>query len=253
MADSLCDFLKTDSRRERTLAVVGDVEGPIQSLFEESFGGLDVGIESSELLDSKEATVALVEDGEVAATSPMAAIRDAILLVNSDLYTSGLSGIDKHEAPEVLTELDEQVVTLRGFPASVKEKLLLIVISRYIERQALEAGGGRLDVAFQRLSRLCDEYGTKKVYERLATTAVDVHTYGVPDRRPTDIPELTVHGGDSERYRRSWFVVFTPPPEGDTEPAALVAVETGENVWRSMWTYDAEQVAAIQQHIQEAF
>lgn len=142
--------------------------------------------------------------------------------------------------------------TLRGFPASTKEKLLLIVMSRYIERRALDVGAGRLDVAFQHLSRIEDEYGTGTIYRRLLETDLDVHAYGVPDAALTDYDELTVHAGRSEPYRRSWFVVFTPPNDRE-RAAALVAVETGRNVWRAMWTYDSERVVAIQRHITETF
>jgi hypothetical protein len=89
-------------------------------------------------------------------------------------------------------------------------------MSRYIERQALESGAGRLDVAFQQLSRMRGEYGTKRTYERLLRTELDVHVYGVPD---TD----------------------------------LVAVENDRNTWRATWTYDRGRVGAIQDHIVEQF
>ena len=67
---------------------------------------------------------------------------------------------------------------------------------------------------------------------------------------------MTVHTDNHEEYRESWFVVFTPP-EGDSdrdaEYAALVAVETGPNVWRGTWTYDAELVKRIDSYLVERF
>jgi hypothetical protein len=252
MEDTFEEFLSGDEAPDRTLAVLdGDRPEPIRTLFRQAFGSLDVEIERVDGGTDAEDSVVLVEDGDVVASSPMEKLRNAVLMVNSDLYTTGTSGVDKYEAPEVLTELDEGVYTLRGFPASTKEKLLLIVMSRYIERRALEVGAGRLDVAFQQLSRIRDEYGTNRIYERLVESDVDVHVYGVPDVTP-DFEGLTVHAGCADPYRSSWFVVFTPPGDG-VEPAALVAVETASNTWRSRWTYDPADVDGIRTRIREAF
>jgi len=251
MEDTFEEFLAGGGTPDRTLAVLdGDRPEPIQTLFRQAFGSLDVDIERTDGGTAGDAVV-LVEDDAVVATSPMETLRNAILMVNSDLYTTGTSGIDRYEAPEVLTALDDGVYTLRGFPASTKEKLLLVVMSRYIERRALAVGAGRLDVAFQQLSRIRDEYGTNRIYDRLAETDLDVHVYGVPDAEP-DLDGLTVHAGRDERYRSSWFVVFTPPGHG-TEPAALVAVETDPNTWKSRWTYEPAAVDRIRGRICEAF
>jgi hypothetical protein len=251
MADSLEAFLHERGTPERTLAVVDPEQPkPIHDLFVNAFGSLNVGLSADDVGVDADDSVVLLEEGDVVATSSIESLRETVLLVNSDLYTTGLSGIDERKAPSVLTELDGAVYTLRGFPASTKEKLLLIVMSRYIERRALEAGEGRLDVAFQQLSRMRGEYGTKRTYERLLRTDLDVHVYGVPDTDLGDI-DATVHTGRSRRYRRSWFVVFAPPDGGN--PAALVAVETDRNTWRATWTYDRGRVGAIQDHIVERF
>ncbi|WP_299235752.1 DICT sensory domain-containing protein [Natronomonas sp.] len=258
MVTAFESVLSAETAPERTLAVVdGTQPEPVLDLFQEAFGsvGADLEFARTEPASDAETAVALIEDGEVVTTSPMEAVRNAVLLVNSDLYTSGLSGIDKFDAPDVLTELDDQVYTLRGFPESTKEKLLLIVMSRYIEARALEAGAGRLDAAFQELSRVTDEYGTERVYQRLADSGVEVHAYGLPDEDapgPASIDGLRVHPGRDEHYRRSWFVVFSPStPEAD--PAALLAVETDPSVWRSMWTYDPDTVRRIRRRIDRRF
>jgi hypothetical protein len=255
MVASFGTFLSRSSVPDRTIAIVdaGQPE-PVLELFENAFGGLDLDLDLTETnldIDTEDGVV-LLEDENVIATSSMESIRKSLLLVNADLYRTGLSGIEKHHAPEILTELDDAVYTLRGFPESTKEKLLLIVISRHIERRALEAGDGRLDVAFQKLSRIEDEYGTKRIYERLSDSDVDVHVYGVPDSPPTDLGGLNIHTGRTEKYRSSWFVVFSPFDE-DVEPAALLAVEIDSNVWRSMWTYDPETIAKIRRCIDRNF
>lgn len=253
MVASFGTFLSGGSARSRTIAIVDEEQPkPVLDLFENAFGSLDLDVTETDIDTETDDAVVLLEDQNVVATSSMESLRKSVLLVNADLYRTGLSGIEKHDAPEILTELDDAVYTLRGFPESTKEKLLLIVISRHIERRALEAGNGRLDVAFQKLSRIEDEYGTKRVYERLSDSDIDVHVYGVPDSRPTDLDGLNIHTGRTEGYRSSWFVVFSPPDD-DIEPAALLAVETDPNVWRSMWTYDPEKITEIRRRIDRDF
>jgi hypothetical protein len=253
MVASFGTLLSSGSVPNRTIAIVEEEHPePVLELFENAFGSLDLDITETDIEADTEDAVVLLEDGNVVATSSMESLRESLLLVNADLYRTGLSGIEKYHAPEILTELDDAVYTLRGFPESTKEKLLLIVISRHIERRALEAGGGRLDVAFQKLSRIEDEYGTKRIYERLSDTDIELHVYGVPDSLPTDLEGLNVHTGRSEKYRSSWFVVFSPPDSG-VEPAALLAVENDPNVWRSMWTYDPEKITKIRRRIDRNF
>ncbi|QLD85339.1 histidine kinase [Natronomonas halophila] len=250
--DSLRGFLTEDDVPERTLVVLNRQEPePIQRLFEESFGALAIDIEERDLPDEADNVVALLEDGTVVATSPLKELQNAVLLVNADLYKTGTSGVDKYEAPDVLTALDEMVFSLRGFPKSNKEKLLLIVMSRFIENRALTADKGRLDVAFQELSRIRDERGTEIVYKRLAENNVETHIYGLPDIE-YDREGLHIHTGTDEEYQRSWFVVYTPE-DPNLDPAALLAIETGPNIWDAIWTYDGERVEAIQQYVIENF
>ena len=251
--DSFREFLEAQRAPERELLVV-NWDGPeqVESLLQRAFGSLSLDLEQRHRPEMGENLVVLVEDGTVVASSSLEALQRAVLFVNVDLYRTGLSGIDRYEAPDVLTAMDEMLFSLRGFPASTKEKLLLVVMSRFIEKRALEAGQGRLDVAFQELSRMEDEYGTAKVYERLARSDLEMHVYGVPDAVP-EVDGITVHAGESERYRRSWFVVFRPPP--GEEPAALLAMEAGpnENEWDAMWTYDRGRVGRLGDIVENGF
>jgi len=177
---------------------------------------------------------------------------DDCLLVNSDHYRTGPGGIEKSRAPSVITELDETVFELRGFPASVKEKLILVLISRFIETLALEHGSGVLRATFQELSRLGKENGTREVYRRLAETDLTVHVYGVDDWEvPADLDVVT-HTGSHRGYRKSWCVVFRPP-DPTVRHAALVALETGPNEWVGTWTYDVEKVRRIDDILVGAF
>ena len=79
--------------------------------------------------------------------------------------------------------------------------------------------------------------------------------YGVRDG-PTVVDELdlTVHANDDPELRRLWFVVYTPPESmAETEPIALIAKETGPNVWRGLWTYEADRVQRVQRYVRDRF
>jgi hypothetical protein len=154
--------------------------------------------------------------------------------------------------------------SLRGYPKSNTEKLILVVISRYIERIAARAGRGRHRASFQSLSRINDERGTRAVYERLADTDLDVHVYGRPDWIPSRELDVTTHAGDGPDFRDSWFVLYTPdaepsdsdatadpapnPNTDDTpspHPVALLAIETEPREWEAFWTFDPSLVADL--------
>jgi len=182
----------------------------------------------------------------VIARSTLDELLESVLLINSDLYKTGAIDLNEVTLPDVLSGLDEVPFRLRGYPHSNKEKLLLIVVSRVIERIAAEAGGGTLRASFQRLSRLQDERGTREVYETLGNSGVDVHVYGVGDADPGVSLPVTVHEGRSSPYRRSWFVVFNPPPGADAaRSVALVALEDEPNVWDGFWTFRPKLVDRI--------
>ena len=213
--------------------------------------------------EAVEDLVLLVEGDEVVAGSTLGELGDAVLLVNSDLYITGSRTLADLELPSVITGLDDTQFTLRGYPESNRQKLLLITVSRFIERVAWTAGGGTLRSSFQRLSRIDDEIGTRRVYERVADAGVDTHLYGVPDELPRDL-DAVVHGGDSHDFTHSWFVVYRPPggPKPVTDAAGtdlergvdggvgLLAVETEPRVWRGMWTFDTERVREMNRYIE---
>jgi hypothetical protein len=228
-------------------------------MLESTFDAQSVDVGEVDLPETGEDVVLLIEDEEVVATSPLDALRDAILLVNSDRYRTGTKGLETFDLPDVIVGLDDVRFSLRGYPRSNDEKLLLIVISRYIERIAWQAGTGRHRASFQRLSRLNDERGTRTVYEQLADTGVDVHLYGVPDWTPPDGFGAVMHGGYTPDFRDSWFVLFTPDGGAATDvradettdqgPVALLAVEVEPRRWDGFWTFDPEVVAELNTHI----
>ncbi len=244
---SLLDSVETDPA---TLLVVNRTQpAPLLSLLERAFACQPVHVVEKRMPGPVEDEVILLTaDGQVA-SSPLADVAESFLLINADRFRTGANDLAARSVPAVLRELTDIDFELEGYPASSKQKLLLIVMSRFVEARALRAGAGELHTGFQRLSRLDDEYGTRTVYDRLGDTDVETHVYGV-DTRDTAIPAgVQAHSGEGEAYRRSWFVVFEPDAGQAAEPVALLAWETGENVWRGMWTFDAARTASVADYI----
>ena len=191
----------------------------------------------------------LLEDGDPVAASSMTGLYEAVLAINSDLFKTGARGLGEIELPDVLAGLADTRHRLRGYPLAHKEKLVLIVLSRYIEQLAWTGGSGTHRAAFQQLSRIEDEVGTHEVYRLLDRTDVDVHLSGVDDGRPTDL-EATVHAGEGPGYRNSWFVVYRADERADHDrSAALVCWEVEPRVWDGAFTFDHERVVRIDERI----
>jgi len=252
MADSLRAFFEEVDAPDRQLVVLNrESPDPVRNLLESLLAGQPVSISDVEAPEEDRDIVALVEDGEIVARSTLSDLMESVLLINSDLYKTGAIGLESVSLPDVLTGLEEIPFRLQGYPASNKEKLLLIVVSRVIERIAAETGGGTLRSSFQRLSRLNDERGTYDVYRTVADRGVDVHIYGTGDLETDEPLPMTVHRGSSYPYRRSWFVVFTPPAADAGDYAALLALEDEPNVWDGFWTFRPDLVAPLESYIAE--
>lgn len=234
---------------ERSLVLVDSTAPePVRRMLADLFAEQPISVESGSLPDQAGETVVLVEDGSVVASSPLAALQESILFVNSDLFITGTRSIEEIEVPAVLTELKDVPFRVRGYPDSNAEKLLLILLSRFVEGRALDADAGRLRASFQQLSRIEDEVGTRKVYERLADSGVDTHVYGVPDWIPSRELDLVTHAGRGSNFRNTWFVVFEPDGSG-VEPFGLLAYEIESRVWRGFYTDDPDRLAAIGEEI----
>jgi hypothetical protein len=243
------DFFQEARRHDVSLVTINRTQPePVQELLADAFSMQSVDLVERSLPKDGDDIVALRKDGQVTAVSPLRELMQSFLLVNADRFKTGTKGFDD-DVPDVLKGMDETLFDLRGYPASNKEKLLLILISRHIERLAYEAGAGTLRSTFQQLSRLEDELGTKKVYERLAGRTVDVHVYGIPDGIPQGL-DATIHTGTSDEYRNSWCVVFKPP---DGSGAALIAHQQEQNHWRGFWTYDSETVTRADRYLERSF
>lgn len=260
MTASIRNFFNEIEDPNRNLIVLDQSSpAPVRGLLDRLVEGQPVSISEINTFETESTgdedntdIVALVENGDILARSTLDELLESILLINSDLYRTGAIDLGDVVLPDVLRGLDEVPFRLRGYPKSNKEKLLLIIISRVIERIAAETGDGTLRASFQRLSRIQDEKGTYDVYDTLSNTGVEVHIYGVDDLDSSETPPVLVHTGTSYPYKRSWFVVFNPPAGTDTaDYAALVALEDEPNVWDAFWTFRPELVSRIENYIAE--
>lgn len=251
---SLRQFLADHSGVERALALVNRRQPEqLRSMLDEAFERQPVPVSGHEAAAYPEDTVLLLdESNEVVAQSSLDEVARSLLFTNSDAYKTGSIALSEAALPDVLAGLEDVMFRLRGYPKSHKEKLLLIGVSRHIERVAWNRGRGTLRSSFQQLSRITDERGTERVYRLLADSDVDVHVYGMDEDGgvPEDI-DVTVHAGESEDFRDSWFVVHIPADPAKEEPIALVAVQDELGVWDGFFTSDREQVLAIDQYIAE--
>lgn len=186
------------------------------------------------------------EDGETLGSSSLNDLARSVLMVNSDLYTTGTRPVDAVETPEVLSNLDGTTFTVSG-----KQKMLFIQMSRHIESLTMRHGTGTIHSGFQYLSRLEGERGTRRVYERLADRAVDVNVYGVRDCHTSMTDRLSVHTEPADELRHIWFVVHADCP--DSKKAALVAEETGDGEWRGCWTFDSDVTDAITDYVEHTY
>lgn len=81
---------------------------------------------------------------------------------------------------------------------------------------------------------------------------VETHLYGVGSAR-TDYPNgVIIHENDIEEYRKSWFLTFESPTNR-SDASALVAWETGDNVWLGTWTFDPERTARVADYVRTLF
>jgi len=230
----------------------------LQSMLAGVFSEQPVTVDEADVEGVAENTVLLLdESGEVIAQSPLDAVSSSLLFTNSDAFVTGSTSLAETRLPAVIKGLEGVKFQLRGYPQSHKEKLLLIAVSRHIERAAWQRGAGTHRASFQRLSRIIDEQGTYRVYRTLGESGVDTHVYGVDDGQPDLEADLgvTVHDGDSDDYRDSWFVIHRPPDPEDPsgpDPYALLAVQDETGVWDGFFTTDPEVALPVDDYVRRS-
>lgn len=250
---SIKSFVASAPDCRKTLTVLNRAEPePIQRMLDALFEEQAVAVEEVSVDAAPSDTVLLSEGEEPIAVSPFAALRDALLLVNSDIYVTGARDLESVDTPAVLAGLDGVPLHVQGYPDTSKGKLLLIEISRHIEAMAFRAESGRIHAGFQSTDRLDDERGTRAVYDLLVEAGLDVSVYGVPGDGPDESFDGDLRTRDCEELRRSWFVVFGRP-DTPGQGAALLARQDEDNRWQGFWTYESGRVAAVEDYLEAEY
>lgn len=250
--DSLRTFIDRKDPSEWYVQVVNPTQPePIERMLKNVFGGIEIEMKQTDLEGLDDDLLLVIRNGEVVASSSIEILLDTLLLVNSDLYSTGAKSLEEVEIPDVIQELSDTVFTLRGYPHSNTEKLVLTLVSRHIEHLAARFQNGTLRTSFQWLSRLNDEQGTREVYEELGQKPhLNTHVYGTPDWTPPSTFGPIVHEVTDEEIRNHWFVVYSTEAGQDR---ALVASLVGSNTWQGYWTTNADEIKEINQYIRRTF
>ncbi|PSQ05523.1 histidine kinase [Halobacteriales archaeon QS_6_71_20] len=124
----------------------------------------------------------------------------------------------------------------------------MMAATREMEDRAWRVGTGELHAGFQHVGAIREQ---TEVYENLARSDLDVHTYCAPSDEHPEIEGVTIHQEDTDEIRESWFVVFDGGDD-DAAACALLAEERGETGSRDFygfWTYDTEIVTEVLTHL----
>lgn len=208
-------------QHERRVTLVSPPSRAVVSAVRRTFGpqGVSVDVE-----DGADRPSALVRDG-----------RDVVTVVSLDddasLEEATAALTDALSTPDRTTFVSYD---LRGMFAATRE----------IEDRAWRVGDGRLRAGFQCVGALTAQAA---VYTQLAT-ALDVHTYAVPDGPPPDMGEAVVHLESAPEIERSWFVVYDGSGRA-RDKCALVAEERGDRRFSGFLTYAPALVDEVDDHI----
>jgi DICT domain-containing protein len=168
-------------------------------------------------------------------------------------------------AASVADLLDEAEQTVPGFTDASYQPILdamdetmftsfdarrMVAASREIEDRAWRIGAGQLHAGFQTLSTFETQ---REVYERLGNRgSLDVHVYAAPDTDVTTVDGVRLHLEETTELERSWFVVYDGGGV-DENKCALLAEERAPRQFYGFWTYDADTVDYIVDHLTSSY
>lgn len=125
----------------------------------------------------------------------------------------------------------------------------MFAASREIEDRAWRTATGALHAGFQTVSTF---EGQSEAYGRLAERGdLDVTAYAYPDESPVESP-CPVRLCRSDEIRRSWFVAFDGGGD-DANKCALVAEEREPRRFYGFWTYGADTVDYVIEHLTRTY
>ena len=234
---SLRDVIGSVERREKRLTVFDPPDATVVDELREYFASqtvrIDVGTTDSSL--SGYAVLSDEDDDEVLAAVDLRHL-------TGDLTAA--PGEERAFAP-ILEHLDETTFTSYSLAQ-------MMAATREMEDRAWRVGAGELHAGFQHVGAIRAQ---TDVYEDLATSDLDIHTYCAPSDDHPRIGGVTIHQEDTDEIRESWFVVFDGGDDDD-DACALLAQERGDRGSRDFygfWTYDPEIVTAVIDHLNERY
>ena len=211
------DRIETDRKAIRVCNVADDADlARLESFFEPH----DVDFRVVDRPNRPAGVVDLLADGQRITSSPLEAVRRYVRVWDESM-AAGL----RAERPTVFTRLRDNYF-------DSYDKRRMIMASRIVEFRAWNVGSGTLHAGFQRLSKLESQSG---VYRNLASSNVDVHVYGQPDREPLGDLDLTVHRSRDEEVTRHWWVAYDGAGDDD-EKIVLLAQEREPNQFYGFWS-----------------
>lgn len=241
-AESLSSLLASVEADRPTLTIC-NFDGPAETLatVSEYFDRLNVSVRTAGIDRATPSNVALLHRGEdfLAGDS----IQDIAAAIDPEGDDPTIR--EDVETPALLDHLDQTVFGAHGAGTD-----LLAQVSHTIETMAWRTGQGRLHAGFQELSRLYESEGTQRIYDRISSTEVDVHVYGVPD---TEIPDdrFTVHAAESGELADTWFVGFTDPDEART--GVLLAEQREPGEYDGFWSYRPDLARRLDAYLERTY
>ncbi|MDS0477865.1 DICT sensory domain-containing protein [Natrinema sp. 1APR25-10V2] len=220
VTESLGECIERIETNRKTLRVCNASDDAELDLVTSFFDPHDLEVEIVDAAGRPSDTVDLLAEGRRVASSPLEVVSHYARAWEESMAL-GL----RADPPAVVTELRDNY-----FESYDKQRM--VMASRIVEFQAWNVGSGELHAGFQQLSKLDHQ---PEVYRNLASSAVDVHVYGEPDREPLPSLDLTVHGSDEEEVARHWWVAYDGDGDDD-EKVVLLAQERGENQFYGFWT-----------------
>jgi DICT domain-containing protein len=216
------------------ILTVFDADPAVVASLRERFADRNVAVEEGTAADGPDEFAVLHRDGEFVTAIDVADLPDADAERRVDFADSPYRA--------VVDQLDETMFT--SYDSSE-----MVAASREIEDRAWRVGDGSLHAGFQTVSTLL---GQSDVYGRLAERGdLDVVAYAYPDEQPDAAP-CPVRLCRSDEIRRTWFVAFDGGGV-DANKCALVAEEREPRRFYGFWTYGADTVDYVIDHLTHSY
>ncbi|WP_435067768.1 DICT sensory domain-containing protein [Haloplanus sp. C73] len=220
----------------KTLTVCNPEAG-VTSALREHFADRNLAIERADV-DSGPQNYAVLSHGD----QFLAAIDVSDVLAEQPGVEPGFT---RETYDAVLDELDETM-----FTSYDTERM--VAASKEIEDRAWRGGAGELHAGFQTCGRFASQ---AEAYDHIAQRdSLAVHVYAHPEGQEDFTPPSapTLHLSTATEIRDTWFVAYDGGGV-DAAKCALLAEERLPGSFYGFWTYDAETVDDIIDHLRSTY